>query len=60
MVTIEGKVPGKGRRGRRRMNWMNNIIYYYGTDREAPGGYIHGRARNREMPTVRAWTMANS
>ena len=47
------KVPGKGRRGGRRMNRMDNIMAWIESGLKG----IHTSARNRDMPTVRAPTM---
>ena len=46
LATIEGETEGKGRRGRRRMEWMDNIKTWEGGVEQA-----HRNARERR-PTV--------
>ena len=54
LTTIEGKTPGKGKRGRRRYKWLDNILTWSGESLYNIGK----KAINRETLTVRNRTIA--
>ena len=47
ITSVEGEAEGRGRRGRRRMEWMSNIVSSEGTVEEA-----HRNARERRPTTL--------
>ena len=47
MASVEGEAEGRGRRGRRRMEWMSNIVASEGTVEVA-----HKNARERRPTTL--------